>query len=72
MKQALRSLLGHDQTSGNRDKGGEQTRLEEALTQGTMIRGVRGPVELTGGLLQRSSKQVLEDRGCGRVDTLGS
>ena len=72
MKQALRSLLGHDHTSEHRDKGEKQTRLEEALTQGTTIRGVRGPVELTGGLLQHSSKQVLEDRGCGRVDTLGS
>lgn len=72
MKRALRFLLGHDQTSENRDTGQKQTRLEEALTQGTRIRGVRGPVELTAGLLRHSSKQVLEDRGCGRADTPGS
>ena len=51
MKRALRFLLGHDQTSENRDTGQQQTRLEEALTEGTTIRGVRGPVELTAGLL---------------------
>lgn len=38
----------------------EQTRLEEALTQGTTIIGVRGPREVLAGR-KMPPKQVLED-----------